>query len=273
MGTRLIAGRDVTWTDLYDRRPVTLVSENLARELWHSPSAALGKRVREGMKDPWREIVGVVEDVRLNGADQKQPATVYWPLMMTNFWGNETFLQRGVVYAVRSNRAGSESFLKEVRQAVWSVNSDLPLARIRTMEEIFRGSMARSSFTLVMLAIAGGMALLLGVVGIYGVISYSVSQRTRELGIRIALGAPLGGLKAMVVRHGLFLTAIGVALGLAAAAALTRLMASLLFEISPVDPLTYAAVSAGLLAAAAAASYLPAHRASAVNPVEALRAE
>ncbi|HMC60321.1 MAG TPA: FtsX-like permease family protein, partial [Candidatus Solibacter sp.] len=273
MGTRLVAGRDVTWTDLYDKRTVALVSENLARELWHSPAAALGKRVREGMKDPWREIVGVVEDVRLDGADQKQPATVYWPLMMNNFWGDETNLQRGVVYAIRSNRAGSESFLKEIRQAVWSVNSNLPLARIRTMEEVFRGSMARSSFTLVMLAIAGGMALLLGIVGIYGVISYSVSQRTRELGIRIALGAPLGGLKAMVVRHGLFLTAIGVALGLASAAALTRLMASLLFEISPVDPLTYAAVSAGLLAAAAAASYVPAHRASTVNPVEALRAD
>jgi putative ABC transport system permease protein len=133
--------------------------------------------------------------------------------------------------------------------------------------------MARSSFTLVMLAVAGAMALLLGIMGIYGVISYSVSQRTRELGIRIALGAPLGGLKAMVVRHGLSLTAIGVALGLAAAAGLTRLMASLLFEISPFDPLTYAAVSTGLLAAAAAASYLPAHRASAVNPVDALRAE
>ena len=273
MGTRLIAGRDITWTDLYDKRPVTLVSENLARELWRNPAAALGKRIREGMKDQWREIVGVVEDVRLSGADQKQPATVYWPLMMTNFWGNETFLQRGVVYTIRSSRAGSESLLKEIRQAVWSVNSDLPLARIRTMEEIFRGSMARSSFTLVMLAIAGAMALLLGIVGIYGVISYSVSQRTRELGIRIALGAPLGGLKAMVVRHGLFLTAIGVALGLAAAAGLTRLMVSLLFEISPVDPLTYAAVSAGLLAAAAAASYVPAHRASTVNPVEALRAE
>jgi putative ABC transport system permease protein len=273
MGTRLVAGRDVTWTDLYDHRSVTMVSENLARELWHDPAAALGKRVREGMKDPWREIVGVVEDVRLSGADQKQPATVYWPLMMNDFWGNEKFLQRGVTYAIRSNRAGSESFLKEVRQAVWSVNSDLPLSRVRTMEEIFRGSMARSSFTLVMLAVAAAMALLLGIVGIYGVISYSVSQRTRELGIRIALGAPLGGLKAMVVRHGLLLTAIGIALGLAAAAGLTRLMASLLFEISPLDPLTYAAVSTGLLAAAAAASYLPAHRASAVNPVDALRAE
>ena len=273
MGTRLVAGRDVTWTDLYDNRDVALVSENMARELWHTPAAALGKRIREGMKDPWREIVGVVEDVRYDGADQKPPTVVYWPLIMKNFWGNETFVWRNVAYAIRSNRAGSESFLKEVRQAIWSVNPELPVARTRTMEEVFRASMARSSFTLVMLAIAGGMALLLGIVGIYGVISYSVSQRTRELGIRIALGAPLGGVRAMVVRNGLFLTAIGVALGLAAAAVLTRLMVSLLFEISPVDPLTYLTVSGGLLGAAAAASYLPAHRASTVNPVEALRAE
>ena len=133
--------------------------------------------------------------------------------------------------------------------------------------------MARSSFTLVMLAIAGGMALLLGIVGIYGVISYSVSQRTREIGIRIALGAQQTALKAMVVRHGVLLAAIGVALGLAAAAGLTRIMSSFLFEISPVDPITYCLVSAGLLAAAAAASYMPAHRASAVNPIDALRAE
>jgi ABC-type antimicrobial peptide transport system permease subunit len=174
---------------------------------------------------------------------------------------------------MRSNRAGSESFLKEVRQAIWSVNAEVPLARIRTMEEVFRGSMARSSFTLVMLAIAGGMALLLGIVGIYGVISYSVSQRTRELGIRIALGAPLGGVRAMVVRHGLLLTAIGVIIGLATAAALTRLMASMLFQISPIDPLTYVAVAIGLLGAAAAASYFPARRASTVNPVVALRTE
>ena len=272
LGTRIVAGRDYTWTDLYDHRNVTIISENMARELWQNPAAALGKRIREGMKDPWREIVGVVEDVRHDGADQKAPATVYWPIMMKGFWGNEDFLQRGVAFALRSSRAGSESLLKDVRQAIWSVDGDLPLARVRTMETIFRNSMARSSFTLVMLAIAGGMALLLGIVGIYGVISYSVSQRTRELGIRIALGAPTSGLKAMVVRHGLTLTAMGVALGLAAAAGLTRLMASLLFEISPVDPITYLAVSAGLLAAAAA-SYLPAHRASAVNPVDALRAE
>jgi putative ABC transport system permease protein len=273
MGTRLIAGRDLTWTDIYDQRTVAMVSENMARELWHDPSAAIGKRIREGMKDPWREIVGVVADVRSDGADRKAPTTVYWPVMMKNFWGLDMFVQRSAKFAIRSPRAGSESFINEIRQAVWSVNHDVPLARISTMEQVYRGSMARSSFTLVMLAIAGGMALLLGVIGIYGVISYSVSQRTREIGIRIALGAQGAGLKAMVVRHGVLLAAIGVALGLIAAAALTRVLSSLLFEVSPVDPATYCAVSAGLIAAAAAASYIPAHRASVIDPVEALRVE
>ena len=273
MGTPLITGRDYTWTDIYNQTPVTIISENMARELWHSPSAALGKRIREGMKDPWREIIGVVGDVRLDGAAQKAPTAVYWPLMMNNFWGDSPFLQRSVVYAVRSKRAGSESFINQVRQAVWSIDADLPLARVRTMQEIYRGSMARTSFTLVMLAIAGGMALLLGIVGIYGVISYSVSQRKRELGIRIALGAPQSALRAMVVRHGLFLAAIGVVLGIVGAAALTRVMSSFLFGVSPLDPITFVAVAAGLLASAALASYMPAHRASTVDPIDALRAE
>jgi predicted permease len=273
MGTRLIAGRDFTWTDVYDQRNTCIVSENMAREMWHDPAAALGKRVREGMKDSWREIVGVVADVRYDGADQKAPTAVYWPVLMSNFWGDSVHVQRGVVFAVRTNRAGSASFLEQSRQAIWSINHDLPIARERTMEQVYRESMARSSFTLVMIAVAGGMALLLGIVGIYGVISYSVSQRTREMGIRIALGAPQGSLKGMVVRHGMLLAAIGVVIGLGSAAALTRLLASLLFEIRPVDPLTYSAVSVVLLTAAAAASYVPAHRASTVNPTEALRAE
>ena len=273
MGIPLVAGRDYTWADIKERRPVIMISENLARELWHDPRGALGKRIREGMKDDWREIIGVTGDVRVDGPDRKAPMIVYWPVLMSNFWGDPTFAQRGVVFVVRSDRAGSESFLKEAREAVWSVNREVPLARIRTMEDIYRGSMARSSFTLVMLAIAGAMALLLGIVGIYGVISYSVLQRTREIGIRIALGAPRTTLQAMIVRHGLLVAGIGVVLGLAAAAGLTRFLVSLLFEISPVDPLTYAAVSAVLLAAAAAASYIPAHKASSINPVEALRAE
>jgi putative ABC transport system permease protein len=273
MGTTLVAGRDFTWTDLYDRRNVAMVSENMAREMWHSPGAALGKRIREGMKDQWREIIGVVADVHSDGADQKPPTTVYWPLLMDNFWGNNPFVQRGVAFVMRSTRAGSESFLNQVRQAVWSVNAEAPLARMQTVEEIYRASMARSSFTLVMLAIAGGMALLLGLIGIYGVISYSVSQRMRELGIRMALGAQQTSLRAMVVRHGVLLAVIGVGFGLVAAVPLTRIMASMLFRISPLDPLTYALVSVGLLAAAAAASYVPAWRASVINPVEALRGE
>ena len=273
MGIRLIAGRDYTWSDIYEQRPVTIISENMAREMWRDPRAALGKRIREGMKDPWREIVGVVGDVRHDGADQKAPTTVYWPVLMNDFWGNKPLVQRGAVFVLRTPRAGSASLNAQIRQAIWSVNSDLPLARVRTMEDVYRASMARSSFTLVMLAIAGGMALLLGIVGIYGVISYSVSQRTRELGIRIALGAPHLALRSMVVRQGVVLAAIGVGFGLAAAAGLTRLMTTLLFQISPVDPLTYAAVAVGLLAAAAVASYLPAYRASTVDPTEALRAE
>ena len=273
LGTRLIAGRDYTWTDVQEKRNVVIISENVARELWRDPSAALGKRIRESMKDDWREIVGVVQNIHDNGADQKPPSMVYLPIMMKNVYDQPVFVARRAAFAIRSTRAGSESFLKEIRQAIWSINANLPLTGIRTLEEVYRGSMARSSFTLVMLAIAGCMALLLGVVGIYGVISYSVSQRTREIGIRIALGAQPRTLRAMVVRNGVLLAAVGVAFGLAGAAALTRIMASFLFDVNALDPLTYCAVSAGLLAAAAAASYIPAHKASSVNPVDALRAE
>jgi hypothetical protein len=229
MGTRLIAGRDLTWTDVEQRRNVAMVSENFARELWLSPTGALGKRVREGAKDEWREIIGVVGDIRHDGADQKAPTTMYWPVAMNNFWGNEKFLQRRSVYAIRTNRAGSESLMTQIRQVVWSVVPDVPIVSVRTMEEVYRGSMARGSFTLVMLGIAGGMALLLGIVGIYGVVSYSVSQRTRELGIRIALGAGNAELRGMVVRQGVLLAGIGVVVGLAVAFAVTRIMSSLLF--------------------------------------------
>jgi predicted permease len=273
MGTPLVAGRDYTWTDLEQRRNVVIVSENMARELWRDPAAAIGKRIREGAKDSWREIVGVAGDVRHDGADQKAPATVYWPIAMDNFWGDEKFLGRDSKFVLRTDRAGSESLLAQVRQAVWSVAPDVPIVGVKTMEEVFRGSMARSQFTLVMLGIAGAMALLLGIVGIYGVISYSVSQRTRELGIRVALGAGNAELRAMVVGQGILLAGIGVGVGLLVAGAATRIMSSLLFETSPMDPVTYVLASACLLGAAAVASYLPAHRASSVNPVEALRME
>ena len=273
-GTRIIAGRELTWTEVYGARPVVMLSENLAREFWGKPSAAVGKRIREFPGTPWQEVIGVIQDVRENGVDKKTPEIVYWPSIGANIFGPSPMnAVRTVTFVVRSPRAGTESFLNQVRQAVWAVNASLPVASVRTMQEVYGESLAHTSFTLVMLGIAGAMALALGIVGIYGVISYAVSQRTREIGIRLALGAQPGELKKMFLRYGLTLAGIGVAIGLGAAAGLMRLMKSLLFGISPLDPITYVAVPAILVVAAALASYLPARRASAVDPVEALKAE
>ena len=275
-GTRIVAGRDFTWTDIYGLRPVGIISENLARELWGSANAAIGKHFREFNfpGKPWHEVVGVVQDVSENGVDQISPATVYWASMKPDLYGPGPLnVRRTVYFTMRSNRAGTQAFINEMQQAVWSVNSNLPASSIRTMQDIYSESMARTSFTLVMLAIAGTMALALGILGIYGVISYAVSQRTREIGIRVALGAKKNELVWMFVRSALVLTGVGTAVGLGAAAALMRLMRTLLFGISPLDPVTFAFVPLALVAAAALASYLPARRTAAVDPVEALRAE
>jgi predicted permease len=273
MGTALVAGREFTWADAYDKHPVAMVSEGLAREMWGQPSSALGKRIRENNSSEWREVVGVVGDVRDEGLDKPAPTSVYWPMLMSKFEDGDVSVRRTTAYMIRSRRAGSAGFADEVGRAVWSINPNLPLANVRPLDAVVAKSMARTSFTLVMLAIAGAMALLLGAAGIYGVISYSVSQRTREIGIRMALGARRQEVTRMFVRHGLGLTAIGIACGLAAALALARVMGSLLFEVSPIDPMTYIAVCAGLTLAALLASYLPALRATLVNPVTALRAE
>jgi len=273
MGNRLIAGREFTWTDTYQHRPVAMLSENLARELWQDPQRAIGKQIREDLKGPWREVIGVVGDERENGVQEKAPAVAYYPLLMSDFQGNALVARRTVAYMVRSRRAGSQSLLSDVQHAVWSLNPALPLANVRTLQEIYDQSLARTSFTLMMLAIAGAMALLIGLVGIYGVISYSVSQRRREIGIRVALGSPRRDLTRLFIAQGFVLALTGVACGLGGAIALTRVLGSLLFDVSPLDPLTYAAVSAGLIAAAIAASYIPALRATGVDPVEALRAE
>ena len=274
MGIPLIAGRDFRWNELYDRIPVAIVSENFAREYWGSPTNALGKEIRVSTKDDWRRIVGVVGDVHADGTDQPAPAIVYWPIFVKNFESDlENEVRRTLSFVIRSPRAGSEGLMKEAGQAVWSVDANLPLADARTLGYYYGKSMARTSFTLVVLAIAGGMALLLGAVGLYGVIAYSVSQRTREIGIRIALGAQQAELVGMFVRQGLILAGVGVACGAIVAIATVRVMASLLFHVSPVDPVTYVFVCVGLGGTAALASYIPSRRASAVNPVEALRAE
>jgi predicted permease len=269
-GTKIIAGRDFTWTDVYGLRPVGILSENLARECCGSAQAAIGQHFREFDSMPWHEVIGVVQDVRMNGVDNLPPAMAYWPVSSSNPFFDPV---RAVTFAVRSSRAGTQQFIGEVQRAVWSVNAGLPVANVRTMEDIYDQSMARTSFTLVMLAIAGTMALVLSLIGIYGVISYAVSQRTREIGIRMALGAQKGGLRWMFVRDALTLTGSGIVLGLGAAAAVGRMLRTLLFGVSPLDPFSFAAVPLILLAAAALASFLPTSRATAINPVEALRAE
>jgi predicted permease len=273
MGTMLVAGRDLTWADVENRTPVLLASASMARDLWRTPANALGKRVRVGSGDDWREVVGVVADVYNNGVNKEPGSIAYWPLVMNNFEGEKLQVMRGMGFALRSPRAGTESLMNEVRQAVWSVDSNLPLSSVHTEEFYYRGSMARTSFTLLMLGIAGAMALLLGTVGIYGVIAYSVSQRTREIGIRMALGAQRQALTGLFVRRGLLLTVVGVAVGLIIAAFAMRLLASILYKVSPMDWITYTAVSFGLMATAFMASYLPSRRAASVDPVEALRSE
>jgi len=273
LGTPMLAGRDFTWDDLYGKRPVAIVAESTAKDYWKSASGAIGKKIRVGNTDDWREIVGVVGDTYDNGVDKPAVTCVYWPLMQSNWEGQKGLVRRGVAYVLRSRRAGSSAFMSEIQRTVWSVNADLPLAYPSTVKEIYTKSMARTSFTLVMLCVAGSMALLLGIVGIYGVISYAVSQRTREIGIRMAMGAQRGALTGLFVRQGLVLTAIGIAIGVAVAFASMRLMQSILFHVSPMDPSTYIVATAGIVAIAWLACYLPSRRASAVNPVDALRAE
>ena len=274
LGTHMVAGRDFTWNEIYSFRQEVIVSENFAREAWGSPTAAIGKHVRQFVTLPWQEVVGVVQDVRYEGVDEKAPAIVYWPAMIHSPYVAKTvYGPRFECFVIRSDRAGTQSLFAEIQQAVWSVNAGLPVASIRTMQEIYGKFLARTSFTLVMLAIAAGMALALGIIGIYGVISYAVSQRTREIGIRLALGAQKAELRWMFVRSALVLTGIGVAIGLCAAAGLTQLMRTLLFGVSPLDPFTYLAIPLILAISAALASYLPARRAAAINPVDALRAE
>ncbi|HEY2432343.1 MAG TPA: ABC transporter permease [Vicinamibacterales bacterium] len=271
MGARLVAGRLLNWTDTYNHLPVVVFSESLAREYWKDPAKAVGRRVRNSPDNPWRTVVGVVGDERDDGLAQPAPPTVYWPLIVEKLWNEPVTVRRSLTYVIRSERPKSPTLVKDLQQAVWSVNASLPVANVRTMNDIMSASMAQTSFALVMLAIAGAVALLLGIVGIYGVIAYIATQRTKEIGIRMALGALSRDVTGLFVRQGLVLAGAGIAIGLVTAAFVTRVMSTLLYGVGALDPVTYVAVAVGLGVTALLASYVPAARAARVQPALALR--
>jgi predicted permease len=269
--TPLIAGRAFEWTDILDedRPQAVIVSESVARSQWGSPEAAPGKRMRRSPFSAWTEVVGVVGDVHLEGVDQPAPDTVYYtPRDELAQW-----MSRTITFAVRSERVATAGFFEDLQRAIWSVDSTLPLGSVGTLGDLYRRSMERTSLTLVLLAITGAMALFLSLLGIYGVISYTLSHRTREIGIRMALGAQLAHLMRLPLHRVLAPVIIGVVLGLCMAAAFSRVTQSLLFGVSALDPATYAVVALILLATAAVAGFLPAYRVMRVDPTEALRAE
>jgi putative ABC transport system permease protein len=271
-GTRIVAGREFDWADVHERRPVALVSENLAREVWGDPTGAIGKRIN-GDGGEFREIVGVVQDTRDDGLQAPAPSIAYWPLIMNNFRGAPDAVARNMTLVVRSPMAGTQVLSRQIQQAVWSVNGSLPLGSVTTMAELYDRSLARTVFTIVTLGLAAGAALLLGVVGLYGVIAYTVSRRRREIATRLALGAQRNDITSAFARHGAALAIVGVAGGTVVALLLTRLASTLVYGVSTRDIGTYAAVALLLVAASILASWLPARRAARINPTEALASD
>ncbi|HYU34418.1 MAG TPA: ABC transporter permease [Thermoanaerobaculia bacterium] len=250
-----------------------VVSRAMAERFWPGKSP-LGKRLTPGATDAqkhplWYTIIGVVGNVRDESLDRPPVEAVYYPLQKRGDGGSapSTFflMVRGTVEP--------RKLVSPVRDAIWSLDPNLPLSEVRSMEEVVARSMVRLTFTMLLLVIAAAVALLLGAVGIYGVISYVVSQRTREIGVRMALGAGRQDISRLVLRQGFVLAAAGIVLGLVLAFLVTRLMVALLFEVSPTDPPIFASVPALLAAIALLACYIPARRAAAVQPLEAIRTE
>jgi predicted permease len=269
----LLAGRTIRWDDITDRRPVGLITENLAVRHWGSPAGAVGRRIRHSTEDPWREVIGVVGNVRDAGITSEAPGVAYWPMAVAEFLGSPSWVRRNLAYVVRTGVLPPTAVLPQVRQAIWSVDPDLPLANIRTLDEVARRDMAPTRFMMTLLLVAAAVALVLGTVGVYGVISYAVSQRTQEIGIRMALGATAGDIKRLGLRHGLLIALAGGVLGAALAVVLGRTIEAALYGVSPSDPVSVAAIATVLGGVVLLASYVPARRATRVEPTTALRAE
>jgi predicted permease len=268
MGIRLLAGRTLADADLLDLAQRVVVSEGFATRFWPDARSAVGRRIAF-QPGEWWEIVGVVEAVLDDGMDRPPVVVAYFP--MTGVGANgQAYARSTLTHVVRSPRGGD--LIPEVRAAVWAVDPELPLS-LTTQAETVERTLGRTTFTMGMLGLSAVLALLLGTVGIYGVISYMVIQRTREIGVRIALGATSSGVSRLMVGQGLGLAAWGVGIGLVAAIGITRVLSSFLFGVSPLDPVTFVAVPIGLIAVAALASWILARRAARVDPGRTLRWE
>jgi predicted permease len=260
-----------------DRAPYeVVVARSFARHFWPNGSA-IGKRVKTGGPDAaWSTVVGVVGDVHDASLTEPVNEIVYQPVLAViqpqPGLPDSIVAENSLTLTVRSAGDAMATF-PAIRREIWAMDPNLPLVNVRSLSDVTRGAMARTTFTLIMIGAAAGVALLLGAIGIYGVISYMVSLRTREIGVRMALGAQTTEVRGMVVRQGLTLAVIGVGIGLAGALALSRLIGSLLFGIAPHDPVTLGSVTLGLLGVAALASWLPAMRAARIDPTEALRSD
>ena len=271
LGIPLIAGRDFGPLDPLHRATEVIVSRALADHFWPGRSA-LGKRLSASSpgNGPWYTIIGVVGDVRDRGLQEKPVEAIYYPMLRyaeSLEWAPESFN-----LVVRAH-GGALGLVAPVRAAVAAIDPNLPLAHVETLAQVVARSIARTSFTMMLLVIAAAVALFLGAVGLYGVISYVVSQRTREIGVRMAIGAARSHIFRMVLREGLIIAAVGIALGLAVSLALTRLLQTLLFGVSATDPEVFVALPLFLVAVALIASWLPARRAAAIEPLEAIRYE
>ncbi|HVG32681.1 MAG TPA: ABC transporter permease [Pyrinomonadaceae bacterium] len=266
MGIPLKSGRPFAAEDRAGSTPVAIVSETAARRFWPNESP-LGKRINTDIDDPespWRTVVGVVGDVRHYALDIEPTAQFYLPYRQ----GPQSYM---ALVVRTSNRP--ENQINAVREQIWAIDKDQPIFNVKTMEEFVARSVAQRRFTMLLLGLFAGVALLLAVIGLYGVMAYTVAQRTHEIGIRMALGAQTGDVLRMVLGQGMAMVMVGVVIGLAAAFALSRLISSFLYGVSATDPLTFVGVPLVLCAVAALASYIPARRATRVDPMVALRYE
>jgi putative ABC transport system permease protein len=260
----LLRGSDLDPGDLRDEARNVLVSQALAQKYWPGQDP-IGKRLRPfRSQDGWQVVKGVVADVRQDGLRRPPRPLVYFPARI-----RDGDIPRAFSFVLRG--PGAESQADAARRAVWALNPDLPVASMRTMNDVVETSVMQFTFTMITLGIAAVIALVLGAVGLYGVQSYAVSLRTREIGVRMALGAQPSRVQRSILVHGGLITGIGLVIGAAGAAGLTRLLEGLLYETRPLDPATFAAMATVLFAVALFASYLPARRAASVSPIEAMK--